>query len=400
MFWLRAKCSPRRERARERAVDHHHGDRSRDPRPFARRILPPRNDGAVACRSCGPRTAAGTRAKISTSACARFSFSTPSIVFICHAQGRRGGQALIPFSGYEKLLTGATKRRSAFFSRPKTRRPERRPFQRAGCRISRARVSDAGRSGAAQRALGARQPVDVSHRASCGLSVAHASGVARSAANGEPFPILHESTPVRMDLSHSGWSDIFFLGMDLPEGAGAECFHRSGGAGARCADAEAAGRSLFARDRSAGDASGERGSGGERRDRRSAGAIRFWPRLSWVVQGGGHRFRNGAARHGRLGPAACVDLLAQLIGREGLGHRNSQPGERYSQGFAAGRFHNLLASLIAVCMRATSQDSIAHGNWRSGPAAGGGTRDSRRVARRVRRRLAGFGRCVAGHQTD
>ena len=36
---------------------------------------------------------------------------------------------------------------------------------------------------------------------------------------GEPFPILHESTPVRMDLSHSGWSDIFFLGMDLPERA-------------------------------------------------------------------------------------------------------------------------------------------------------------------------------------
>ncbi len=34
---------------------------------------------------------------------------------------------------------------------------------------------------------------------------------------GDPFPILRESTPVRMDLSHSGWSDIFFLGMDLPE---------------------------------------------------------------------------------------------------------------------------------------------------------------------------------------
>jgi hypothetical protein len=33
------------------------------------------------------------------------------------------------------------------------------------------------------------------------------------------FPVLHESTPVRMDLSHSGWSDIFFLGMDYPEGA-------------------------------------------------------------------------------------------------------------------------------------------------------------------------------------
>jgi hypothetical protein len=33
------------------------------------------------------------------------------------------------------------------------------------------------------------------------------------------YPILHERTPVRMDLSHSGWSDIFFLGMDYPEGA-------------------------------------------------------------------------------------------------------------------------------------------------------------------------------------
>ncbi len=33
------------------------------------------------------------------------------------------------------------------------------------------------------------------------------------------FPILYEATPVRMDLSHSGWSDIFFLGMDFPEGA-------------------------------------------------------------------------------------------------------------------------------------------------------------------------------------
>jgi hypothetical protein len=33
------------------------------------------------------------------------------------------------------------------------------------------------------------------------------------------FPVLSEATPVRMDLSHSGWSDIFFLGMDYPEGA-------------------------------------------------------------------------------------------------------------------------------------------------------------------------------------
>ena len=33
------------------------------------------------------------------------------------------------------------------------------------------------------------------------------------------LPVLVETTPVRMDLSHSAWSDIFFLGMDFPEGA-------------------------------------------------------------------------------------------------------------------------------------------------------------------------------------
>ncbi|MCH2211858.1 MAG: UTP--glucose-1-phosphate uridylyltransferase [Fuerstiella sp.] len=33
------------------------------------------------------------------------------------------------------------------------------------------------------------------------------------------FPVLQERTAVRMDFTHGGWSDIFFLGMDFPEGA-------------------------------------------------------------------------------------------------------------------------------------------------------------------------------------
>lgn len=33
------------------------------------------------------------------------------------------------------------------------------------------------------------------------------------------FPVLQEKTAVRMDFTHSAWSDIFFLGMDFPEGA-------------------------------------------------------------------------------------------------------------------------------------------------------------------------------------
>ncbi|HEU5080276.1 MAG TPA: UTP--glucose-1-phosphate uridylyltransferase [Opitutaceae bacterium] len=35
----------------------------------------------------------------------------------------------------------------------------------------------------------------------------------------DPLPVLFEETAVRMDLSHAAWSDIFFLGMDYPEGA-------------------------------------------------------------------------------------------------------------------------------------------------------------------------------------
>jgi len=46
----------------------------------------------------------------------------------------------------------------------------------------------------------------------------HPKLLERAGANG-PYPVLTERTPVRMDLSHSGWSDIFFLGMDFPEGA-------------------------------------------------------------------------------------------------------------------------------------------------------------------------------------
>jgi hypothetical protein len=44
-------------------------------------------------------------------------------------------------------------------------------------------------------------------------------GLIRKSNPHAPFPILRETTAVRMDLTHSAWSDIFFLGMDFPEGA-------------------------------------------------------------------------------------------------------------------------------------------------------------------------------------
>ncbi|HVU25060.1 MAG TPA: UTP--glucose-1-phosphate uridylyltransferase [Opitutus sp.] len=46
--------------------------------------------------------------------------------------------------------------------------------------------------------------------------LAHSS---HQSSSDSPHPLLRERTPVRMDLTHCGWSDIFFLGMDFPEGA-------------------------------------------------------------------------------------------------------------------------------------------------------------------------------------
>jgi hypothetical protein len=40
------------------------------------------------------------------------------------------------------------------------------------------------------------------------------------------YPVGMDASPVRLDPSHSGWSDIFFLGMDFPEGARVVLFFR------------------------------------------------------------------------------------------------------------------------------------------------------------------------------
>lgn len=45
------------------------------------------------------------------------------------------------------------------------------------------------------------------------------SDLLKKAEPNQVYPILKEQTAVRMDLTHCAWSDIFFLGMDYPEGA-------------------------------------------------------------------------------------------------------------------------------------------------------------------------------------
>ena len=148
--------------------------------------------------------------------------------------GAAGAAAAIPFAGYTHLL----KRRfeeaiDLFLAAQAADGPERGDLQRARRGYHALGIPDAGRPGAPQRAPRARQPVDVPHRPPADHPLRIRPELLR-AARPALFPILREATPVRMDLTHSGWSDIFFLGMDYPGGrARAERLDRSGRARAR-----------------------------------------------------------------------------------------------------------------------------------------------------------------------
>ena len=143
-----------------------------------------------------------------------------SSIFRYHLAGRREiaeARALASFGGYEKLLNRRYEEAIAIFL----------------AALNDAGVSDGIASALAQayRGLGFQTLADQVRRSVRSVRgnqwmfrTGHPADYALriqpellERAAGDPFPILHEATPVRMDLSHSGWSDIFFLGMDLPE---------------------------------------------------------------------------------------------------------------------------------------------------------------------------------------
>ena len=153
------------------------------------------------------------------------------------------------------------------------------------------------------------------------------------------FPILREATPVRMDLTHSGWSDIFFLGMDFPEGA--RVLNVSVDLGVRRDGRPAEPKPpveaylrvidqpvlrLVSVDLKA---SAEIASIAEVFDfaRDYLGLLKAAVIASGIVPPG----MEGATQP--LG-----DVLARLTGAPGRGHRDRQQGQRYSQGLAPGRF--------------------------------------------------------------
>ncbi len=101
-----------------------------------------------------------------------------------------------------------------------SRWPERLDPQRPGPGLRADHLSDPRRPGPAVGPELQGEPLDVPGRPGRRASDPDPSqrSSKRSSDDGL-FPILIERTPVRLDLSHSAWSDIFFLGMDYPEGA-------------------------------------------------------------------------------------------------------------------------------------------------------------------------------------
>lgn len=189
-----------------------------------------------------------------------------------------------------------------------------------------------------------------------------------------PFPVLHETTPVRMDLSHSAWSDIFFLAMDYPEGArviniSVDLAVRGTGAVPR-PPVEAFFRvidepvlRLVSVDLgAAADVSSLEEVFDFARD--YLGLLKAAVIASGLIPAG---FEGSGQQ--------LADVLARLIGRDGCGIELVSQVNDIPKGSRFAVSTNLLACLISLCMRATGQIRTLTGPLEEG--------DRRQVAARA-----------------
>lgn len=127
---------------------------------------------------------------------------------------------LIPYEGYEHLLKRRFEQAIELF---RGIEEEHGPNEGISSALSEAYHSLAFQILANQVRFSVRNTLGNQWMFRCGHPVDQALYFRKELIKADPksglFPILKESTPVRMDLTHSGWSDIFFLGMDYPEGA-------------------------------------------------------------------------------------------------------------------------------------------------------------------------------------
>jgi hypothetical protein len=175
---------------------------------------------------------------------------------------------------------------------------------------------------------------------------------------GDPaFPILREATPVRMDFSHSGWSDIFFLGMDFPECA--RVINVSIDLAVRGAD------DSFAQPRPPVEAWFRvidqpviRLTSVDLRATTDVSSIAevfdFARDYLGLLKAG--VIASGIVPPGMEGATQPLgDLLARLTGRSGYGIEVVSKVNDIPKGSRLAVSTNLLASIISVCMRATGQ---------------------------------------------
>ena len=222
----------------------------------------------------------------------------------------------------------------------------------------------------------------------------------RGAPRPAPFPILRERTPVRMDLRTAAGATSSSSGMDFPEGARVLNVSIDLGVRGRDAGAAAAGRGVLPRDRRAGAAPDQRRPGATADIDSARRGVRLRARLSRPAEGRRDRrrasCRRGSKARRRAWPSCWRSSSGPGCGIEIVSKVNDIP-----KGSRLAVSTNLLACLIAVCMRATGQATALDRRAAGARApAGRGAGDPRRVARRLRRRLAGLRRRLAGHQAD
>ncbi len=210
---------------------------------------------------------------------------------------------------------------------------------------------------------------------------------------------LHEQVPVRMDLSHSAWSDIFFLGMDYPQGAkvinisidlAVQGRHETPmppiHAYFRVIDRPVIRLVSVDLDTWSEIKSLARCSISPR-------IILACSRRRSLRRALCHlRLKNLMTSTQKLFSATCCESWSATIA-----DRADQRGERYSKGSRLAVSTNLLAALIAVCMRASGQTGSLTGPLTEEERRMvAGPRDSGRMAWWIGWRLAGFWRRLAG----
>ena len=255
-------------------------------------------------RECGrPGPLSAGRATTCTSGCAPCSSSTTFIASTCPRNRACRSADSCPSTATTTCCAGGLKRRSTSSCASRPRRARTSP--------SRAR-SPPPTTGSASRRWPTRCAAACARcEATSGCS---ASGIPSDQplrvrpelltrpAPDAPYPILRETTPVRMDLSHSAWSDIFFLGMDYPEGA--RVLNISIDLGVRGRDPAPARRSrrtcASSTSRCCAWPASTWPPGGHHQP---GGGLRLRARLPGPAQGRADRLGPRAAGHGRVGGA-------------------------------------------------------------------------------------------------